>query len=80
MMLIGIASLLTYSRPMLNAMTILQYIFLESALLNYANHCRNWTFQPFALVAYKRERIMINKEFGTSNEFLRVDFYRHAVC
>ena len=30
--------------------------FMESTLLNYANPCRNWTFQRFASVAEKIER------------------------
>ena len=34
----------------------INYVVFESTLLNYANPCRNWTFQRFARVAEKKER------------------------
>ena len=34
----------------------------ESMLLNYANPCRNWTFQHFAYAALKNGRKGINKK------------------
>ena len=39
------------------------YVVFESPLLNYANTCRNWTFQRFASVAEKKERNKTEPEF-----------------
>ena len=36
--------------------------FFQSMLLNYAYHCRNWTFQHFARAALKNGRNGINKK------------------
>ena len=40
-------------------------VILESTLLNYANPCRNWTFQRFARVAEKKERDGTNEKCDT---------------
>ena len=39
-----------------NFIFIIFYVVFESTLLNYANPCRNWTFQRFAMVAENKER------------------------
>ena len=41
------------------------YVVFESTLLNYANPCRNWTFQRFVIVAEKKERNGTNEETDT---------------
>ena len=38
------------------------YVGFESTLFNYANPCRNWTFQCFARAAQKKGRIGTNKK------------------
>ena len=39
--------------------------FFESALLNYGNTSRNWTFQRLAWVAEKKEREGTNEKSDT---------------
>ena len=39
--------------------------FFESMLLNYVNHCQNWTFQCFARVAEKKEYNGTNEKSDT---------------
>ena len=41
------------------------YVVFDSTLVNYANPSRNWTFQRFAMVAEKKERIGTNKKYDT---------------
>ena len=41
------------------------YVVFQSTLLNYANPCRNWTFQRFARVAEKKERNGTNEKSDT---------------
>ena len=38
------------------------YVVFESTLLNYANPCRNWTYQRFARAAQKKGRNGTNEK------------------
>ena len=40
-------------------------LFLKSMSLKNANPCRNWTFQRFASVSERKERIGTNKKSDT---------------
>ena len=51
--------------PLCNIAISLFDVVLESTLSNYANHCRNWTFQRFARVAEKKERNGTNEKSDT---------------
>ena len=46
----------TYTYNIASSFLSLFYVVFESTLLNYANPCRNWTFQYFARVAEKKGR------------------------
>ena len=51
------------------------YVVFESKLLNYANPCRNWTFQRFARVAEKKERNGTNEKSDTRYDMRKETLY-----
>ena len=51
--------------PLCNIVISLLDVIFESTLLNCANPCQNWTFQPFTWVAEKKERNGKNKKSDT---------------
>ena len=44
---------------------LLTYVVFQSTLINYADPCRDWTFQSIARLAEKKERNGVNKKSDT---------------